>query len=92
MALRFDQTDLPDGVFHLLIDDGDDITHLFAERARWSDVARAASQGSTIYAETHWHRKSRCPMLDGLAILRRPRWLRRREDRLQDVRSGPPSS
>ena len=56
MALRFEREQLPDGVLHVLIDDGTDVTHIFAEYARWDHVARAAAQGSTVYAQ--WRRVS----------------------------------
>lgn len=56
MALVFDQRPLPDGVLHILIDDGNDVLHVFAECARWCDVARAAAQGSSVYAATYWRR------------------------------------
>ena len=54
MALRFAQQILPPGVFHILMDDGTDVTHIFAECARWEDVRRAAEQGSTVYASACW--------------------------------------
>ena len=42
MGLVFDQRPLPAGIWHVLIDDGTDVTHIFAECARWADVAAAA--------------------------------------------------
>ena len=57
MALKFSQEVLPDGVFHLLVDDGPDVEHVFAECARWCDVARAAEQGSSVYAAAYWERR-----------------------------------
>lgn len=54
--LVFRQAQLPPGIYHLLLDDGETITHVFAECAPWRLVARAASSGTTEYAATYWMR------------------------------------
>lgn len=56
MPLMFDQRPLPDGVLHLLIDDGESVTHVFSERAPWHRVADAAALGSSEYARRFWQR------------------------------------
>lgn len=71
----------------MLIDDGTDVVHIFAECARWDDVARAAAQGSMVYAAQSWRRVSD-PEPAPAARSPLPRLLRRLASRLPSARSG----
>lgn len=57
MPLTFHQRPLIEGVYHILIDDGHTVRHIFSECAPWSLVAKAAAKGSSEYAAQHWRRK-----------------------------------
>jgi len=58
MTLAFVQRRLPQGVLHVLIDDGETVLHVFQEAAPWRQVAVAAGQGTSTYTEAVWQRRS----------------------------------
>ena len=57
MALRFDQKPLPDGVYAIVTDDGQDVAHIFTECAPWPVVRRAMAACASRYADGVWERR-----------------------------------
>jgi len=87
VTLKFRQEPLPPGVYHVIVDDGQDVTHVFSDCAPWRVVQKAAEQGSTEYAARYWQRRE-CQSLSRLVDAKRglPRWLRRLAGQPQDDR------